>query len=275
MPRNKTINLTQIGLNKIIQEEYLDIVEEKDCFSVGLTFNTPFTSEQWNIIKKRFYFTINKNACTVYRKINNSWKGLIMALLSLAYCKHGDKIVERFWGERNTPRNKNKRKKKNKKPSDGKDGPTLKIGKHMLIDYNYGQLLDEKTKSKIKAEFARQSTVTGQDNIEKMILAYFFGPRDVLERNIREHDKEVLTEIFANLPEDDRIEEVFGPEDWRSLYVKASYEARDIQEYLVLLGDMLDLDLAKSYVGTDYSKELPHKYHATAATPKYCGLPFG
>lgn len=256
MPRAKTIDLNKIYLEKLVQKKHLDIIEKKDCLSVGLTFNTPFTDEQWSIIEKRFNFTVYRSSCTIYRNINNSWKGLVMALLSLSYCKHGDETVKRFWDSKYIPKST-------------KSKSFHSIGRNMRIDFNYEQLLDRETKSQINAGYRRKDKSIPIDKF----LEYFNEPEDIRERRANEIYNKVMTELISKLPPDNRIEEIAWPESRRSLYIKAIYEAGDIQEYIVLLNNMLDLDMAKSFVETQYSKELPHKYNVATATPKYCGSP--
>lgn len=250
MPRKKTIDSERIELKKIVQEKHLEIVEKKDCFSIELVFNAPFTDEQWDIMEKRFKFTANRRTYTISRAINNSWKGLVMALLSLAYCKHGKDVIERYWDTWNK----------------------IKKGKLMLIDFYYENLLDRETKQWIEHESMKQEPKVDIEDFMKVFNELTAMTEEEWDAKRRQEIKRIKTKIIAELPPDDRIEEVAVPKGWRALYVRAEYEERDIQGYLVLLGDMLDLDLANSYVGTEYSKEFPHTYSVKAATPKYCGL---
>lgn len=246
MPRPKTIANERIALNKIVQQKHLDIVEQKDCFLVELVFKAPFTNEQWNIIKDRFRFAIvDKTACVVSRKINNSWKGLVMALLSMAYCKHRENITDKFYATK----------------------AMVHTGSSMVIGFYYERLLDREIWKQLEAKANQQMEEVDMNRF----LDFFKESEEVHRERAKQHTRKVFSELIKKLPIDDRIEEVAGPKDWRTLYVRAEYEAIDIQDHLVLLGKMLDLDMKKSCIDTFYSENLPHTYSAKAAEPKYCG----
>lgn len=250
MTQGKTINSSKIALNKLVQQGSLNTIEYYDCFFVELFFKAPFKDEQWDIIENRFQFVALKSACRIGRGIKNSWKGLIMALLSLTYSKYGNETVKQFLQAQ----------------------AKSQIGRKMALHFYYEQLLDDKTQSLIEAEVIRLS---GALDLTKMsgdeFLKIIKQPKE--ERIAEQHKstQEARTRVIASLPPDGRIEEIAGPKDWCSLYVRARYEAKDIQEYLILLSQMLDLDMKKSYVETAYSKNLPHTYEVKAAKPKYCG----
>ena len=88
MPRKKTIDTDEIKLEKIDKQ----IVEVKDCLQVKIQLNEPFSDEIWNVLQDFYRFQIDKASMTLTRDIKNSWKGLVMMLLSLAYCKYGRKV---------------------------------------------------------------------------------------------------------------------------------------------------------------------------------------
>ena len=90
MPREKTINKKQIELKNIDQT----IIENKDCLQVNLCFTdiNVFTPKERTIMRSCFGCNVNDN--TIVLKTKNSWKGLVMFFLSLAYMKYKEELED-------------------------------------------------------------------------------------------------------------------------------------------------------------------------------------
>lgn len=94
MPRKKTINTDLIKLISIDQS----IIERKDCLGVNLCFKDAdvFSLEEWRIIFYHFKCSVVGDY-TITLRTRNSWKGLIMFFLSLAYMKYKGEIEDALW----------------------------------------------------------------------------------------------------------------------------------------------------------------------------------
>ena len=83
MPRKKLIDEENIKFEKIDT----DIIERKNCLWVKLVFNTPMGQRQLHTMRTFYKITTDETGLTADRGIKNSWKGVVMLLLSLVYCR--------------------------------------------------------------------------------------------------------------------------------------------------------------------------------------------
>lgn len=83
MPRKKTIDCNEIRLEKIDKTT----VEIKSCLGASLIFQQPFTPKQWHTLNSYFKCETVESENKVSIKTGNSWKGLVMFLLSVAYLR--------------------------------------------------------------------------------------------------------------------------------------------------------------------------------------------
>lgn len=67
----------------------MDIMEKKNCLGVKLVFNTPLEERYWHAMRTFYKINVGATGQTATRSLKNSWKGLVMLLLSLVYCKLG------------------------------------------------------------------------------------------------------------------------------------------------------------------------------------------
>lgn len=88
MPRKKLIDTNEIKIEKIDK----DIVEKKDCLQVKLVFNKPLSEENMKVMREYFKISIASDNKTITRAVKNSWKGLVMLMLSLTFSKYRDEI---------------------------------------------------------------------------------------------------------------------------------------------------------------------------------------
>lgn len=92
MPRKKTIDYNEIRLEKID----INTVEIKSCLGANLIFQEPFTPKQWHTLNSYFKCGTVESENKVTIKTGNSWKGLVMFLLSVAYCRFNMKFPGRL-----------------------------------------------------------------------------------------------------------------------------------------------------------------------------------
>lgn len=89
MPRKKLIDQDKIKWGKIESAT----IENKNCLQAELLLQEPLTPMQAHTLKSYCKFTVGKDLQQITVNTKNSWKGLIMACLSIAYCKYGIKIT--------------------------------------------------------------------------------------------------------------------------------------------------------------------------------------
>lgn len=94
MPKKKTIDTEVIKLKSIDQS----VIERKDCLEVNLCFKDTkvFSPDEWKIIFNHFKCSVVEDN-TIALQTRNSWKGLVMFFLSLAYMKYKDTIEDTLW----------------------------------------------------------------------------------------------------------------------------------------------------------------------------------
>jgi len=237
MPRPKTIDANKIRLEKIDAE----IVEVKNCLGVELLFQSAFAPEQIQVLKNFYGFQVSSNGQMLSRAVKNSWKGLVMLLVSVAYCKFQDKVVAQIWNCTNHKK--------------------IKSMWRLRVDFDYTAFLD----SAEIAELQRQSLValSQEDIIEA------FSDREAHKAKIKLEQEQRFKNLLRNRPPDFNFENVAAPETWTPCYMSGRYTPIDIEIHLKQFTNLLGIDGKKSVVTTDFAKQLPHKYSIYPA--KYRG----
>lgn len=92
MPRKKLIDEGKIKWGKIDTAT----IKEKNCLQAELHLQEPLTPLQAHTLQSFCKFTVGENRQQISFDIRNSWKGLIMACLSIAYCIYGRSIIYRM-----------------------------------------------------------------------------------------------------------------------------------------------------------------------------------
>ena len=81
MPRKKTIDSENIRLSGISE----DVIERKNCLQANLVFKEPLSPICWHLSKEYLKCSVDKRSQTISVSLKNSWKGLVVFLLSLCY----------------------------------------------------------------------------------------------------------------------------------------------------------------------------------------------
>lgn len=188
----------------------------------------------------REYFRIDTNeaAMTANRKMKNSWKGLLMLLLSLVFCKYGrDTVLTLF-----------------------KYMSSMKKYKcHMLFSWDYKVFSDEKTIQDIETKamvFLSPDEVALQFNKEI---------KDGFLNGIRQQERANRKKMLIDLPSDPTFEQIAVPPSWKACYVKGDYTPMNIEGGIMLCAKLLDLDKKNSTVTTGNCGAVPHGYMVTPA----------
>lgn len=227
MPRPKTINSNDIKLKKINAE----VIGGKNCLGVKLHFNTAFTPEQAEVLKNFYKFQVSNDGHTVTRSIRNSWKGLVMMLISISYCRYRNKVVAQWWNCAN-------RKK-------------IKATWRIRIDFNYESFLSDETLSKLQRE-----ALAAMPNVD--VKAYFLD-REAHKKRKQEQEQK-FKDLLMNRKEDSSFENVPAPDGWKALYVSYRCTDEDIETHLKIFTNLLDIDREKSIITTEFADEIPHSY---------------
>ena len=234
MPRKKLIDEENIKFEKID----LDIIEKKNCLGVKLVFNAPLGQRQLHTMQSFYRIATDKTGLTATRSIKNSWKGLVMLLLSLTYCKYGNRVLKTIM-----------------------DRPYSKGGKyksHFSISNDFTTFLDEKILSDIQAK-AMVCT------IEEMILSVLSETKEQQRRIFQQRRKERIKTSLLNLPPQPNFEQIPAPPSWKAFYLMGKYNPDYIKGDMVILAELLDLDVKNSIITTDYYKTATYKYAVTPA----------
>lgn len=230
MPRKKIIDTPIIKIKNINEE----IVEKKDCLQVNLVFNEPLSKADLNVMQEYFKISIAPDNKTITRAIKNSWKGLVMLMLSLTYCKYRDSTVKKIW-----------------------DYKYFAKDFKLRVDYDY-EFIARETKDLDNLKIKK----TGEIPVYELV--YYFSPdKQIRESYIKEREKKDAEEwenILTNLPPDNSFEQIAAPEEWGPCYVKGPYEPENIVGYLKGFCQLLGFDSNQSCVTTQYSTQLPHEY---------------
>ena len=67
-------------------------IQNNSCLGAKLRFTEGFNPKQWHTLKTYFRCAVSEDENTVIIKLNNSWKGLVMFFLSVAYMQYGCKL---------------------------------------------------------------------------------------------------------------------------------------------------------------------------------------
>lgn len=241
MPRKKTIDEERIRLEKIDAK----VAEVKNCLGVELIFNSTFTAEEIEVLKKFYHFQVSSSGQMLSRPIKNSWKGLVMMLVSVAYCRYQDKVVAQIW---NCSHHKKIRSRWN-----------------LHIDFNYTAFLSADELKELQQE---SQVIFQKEEIIKAIASYF-QDREAHKAKSKARQEQKLKELLKKRPPDPNFENVPAPTTWPPCYMSGKYEPKDIETHLKMFTNLLDIDAKESVIITDYAKQTPHKYEVVPA--KYLG----
>lgn len=217
-----------------------EIIENKNCLGVKLVFNTPLSQRQWHTMRTYFKFDTIEAEQTATRKIKNSWKGLIMLLLSLIYCKYGKSTVAKL-----IRRN---------------DFAGKKYKSRLASFWNYTDFMDSDKKNKLLLE-ATESCSSDDD------IVLFFNKetrKGFLEKRKQEEEAKFKA-LLLELPPDSTFEQIAVPPSWKPCYIKTEYTPRSIEGNMMVLAKLLDLDEKKSIIATEYYKEIPYDFAISPA----------
>lgn len=213
MPRPKTINSNDIELKKVNAE----VIGQKNCLGVKLHFNTAFTPEQIEILKDFYMFQVSDDGHILTRSIRNSWKGLVMMLVSIYYCRYRDSVVSQWWNCTN-------RKK-------------IKATWRIQIDFNYESFLSDETLSKLQRE-----ALAAMPNVD--VKAYFLD-KEAHKKKWCQEQEQKFKDLLMNRKEDSSFENVPAPAGWKALYVSYRCADEDIETHLKMFANLLDIDREK------------------------------
>ena len=168
MPRKKLIDEDNIRFEKID----LDIIEKKNCLGVKLVFNAPWEPRQLHTMRTFYKIATDETGLTAIRSIRNSWKGLVMLLLSLTYCKYGTRIIRTIL-----------------------DSPYSKGGKYksyLPINDDFTTFLDDKILSDIQNE---AMICTQEEMILSILAETKEQQRDIFKQRRKERTKKALIKL--------------------------------------------------------------------------------
>ena len=92
MPRKKMIDTDSIRLEKVDDE----IIGKKNCLQAELSLKEQLTPLNVHTLRTYYKFVVADDRKRVSFSLRNSWKGLIMACLSIAYCKYEKSIIKKM-----------------------------------------------------------------------------------------------------------------------------------------------------------------------------------
>lgn len=241
MPRKKTIDEERIRLEKIDMK----VVEVKNCLGVELFFKSAFTAGEIEVLKKFYHFQVSDNGQKLSRSIKNSWKGLVMMLVSVAYCRYQDKVVAQIM-------NYGHHKK-------------IKSQWNLHVDFDYTVFLSADELKKMQRE--SQATYEEEEIIEA--IASYFQDREAHKAKSKAKQEQKLKELLKKRSPDPNFENVPAPTTWPPCYMSGKYEPKDIETHLKMFTNLLNIDARESVIITDYAKQTSHKYEVVLA--KYLG----
>lgn len=269
MPRKKNIELGKISISKLTNT----MVEENDCLGVNLVFNNPFTDEQCEVLRNRYKMSVNDTGTELSREVNNSWKGLVMMLLTLSYFKSKQRVLVDISSY--SEQWKYKRAHMQIKNTHRKD----RVGRWSLsVVPCYYQLIPEPERTKLhnkyalikygtdeymkalelpngKAILTKRKEMEREENYKKEIVK--------ISKEQATHYKELLNSgDLEQIRREQFIEQIPGPPNMKPLYVTGRFEADSIIGSIDVFALMLDIDKKKSIIRTEPSKPetLPHTY---------------
>lgn len=236
MPRPKTINSNDIELKKINAE----VIGQKNCLGVKLHFNTAFTPEQVEVLRDFYMFQVSNDGHVLTRSIRNSWKGLVMMLISISYCRYRDKVVAQWLKFANQKK--------------------IKATWEMRMDFYYEFFPSDDTISKLQRE-----VLETMPNVD--IKAYFLD-REAHEKKWRQEQEQRFKDLLREQEADPSFENVPAPDEWKALYVSYGYTDENIETHLKMFTNLLDMDAKESIITTEFVKESPRTYASYPAVYK-------
>lgn len=260
MPRKRIIDQDDIKIEYLIQEKYLDVIQKKDCLGITLALNHPF---KYNVkfMNPNDTITINPNNI-ITRPINNSWKGLVMFFLALAYLNLGKDFYMEYA----------KSMSYSYKIKNGKKVGKKRQNFNLRIELSYVELMDvDKRNEYIMEAMSKSGRISD-------VIELFQKDSEASKQQLKDKRNAYLKEKFKTLPPDDKIEEISVaaapvPVELQKIYVSGIwpqmgiYEPLNIQSYLQFFVDILDIDLKLSTIRTQDSPQLPHIYKKFPAKP--------
>lgn len=234
------INQTDIKMKHLLQEKHLDILKYKKCLGASLVFNQSMTLFQRNNQGKfaRIRIHLGHPAIATF---NNSWKGLVMFLISVAALNYDKAFYSKYL-----------------------DMHELRPDFKLRIDTIYSAL-NNKTDDYVREAYLEYSKV----RVDHFMESLFRMTPD--EKNtfwnqwrfVNDFKMMVfLKKKFESLPIDDKIEEVPVITTKRKIYVTdiadVKYEDRNVQSYIDFFVEMLDINLELSTVKTQFAPKQPY-----------------
>lgn len=219
MPRKKMIDQDMIPLKNIDQL----IIEGKDCLGVKLVFTEPFPATQGEIVRSQFMCELDKDNITLSRNVKNSWKGLIMLLVSLSFCKYGNKAFGMILST----------------PSQCKPRRTLPL--KIRSDYEIFLSEDEQSEWRWKA----------QPRMDSHDLMNWVQKNQAHEEYVKNRPKIVeqsLRKLYAEREPDPTFENLVLPEYCHPHYIAGTYQPENIESCLAIFSLILALDTKNSAV---------------------------
>lgn len=236
MPRPRTIDSSDIELKKID----VGVIGLKNCLGVKLHFNTAFTPEQIEILKDFYMFQVSNDGHTLTRSIRNSWKGLVMMLVSISYCRYRDTVVAQWLKCANQKK--------------------IKATWRVRIDFNYESFLSDDTISKLHME-----ALEAMPNVD--VKAYFLD-REAHKKKWCQEQEQKFKDLLRKRKEDSGFENVPAPDGWKALYVSYGCTDKNIETHLKMFANLLDIDREKSIITAEFADEIPHSYTINPAVYK-------
>ena len=236
MPRKKMVNQNMIPLKNMDQS----IIERKNCLGVKLMFTEPFSATQGEIVRSQFKCALDKENITLTRNVKNSWKGLIMLLVTLSFCKYGNKAFGMILDA----------------PSQCK--PRRTLPPKISSDYEIFLSEDEQSELRWKA----------QPRMDSHDLMNWVQKNQAHEEYVKNRPQKVeqnLRRLYAQREPDPTFENLVLPEYCRPHYIAGTYHPEDIESCLAIFSRVLALDTEKSVVNTVFSNNSSHVYASRPA----------
>lgn len=242
MPRPKMINTNNIRLEKINAE----VIEKKSCLGVELIFDTAFTTGQINDLVGFYKFQVSNNGHTLSRSVQNSWKGLVTMLVSVAYCRYRDKLLAQI-----------------KKCNDEKK---IKPRWNLLVHFDYSYFLGIYHSSELHDLQLEAIPMIPND---KEAIGQFFQDRETYRAKLNIGGEQKLKDLLSKRSPDQMFQNVPAPKTWKPCYMSAGYRPKDIEIHLKMFANLLNIDRKNSIITTNFASQIPQKYKDYPA--KYLG----
>lgn len=216
------------------------IIEGKDCLGVKLVFTEPFPATQGEIVRSQFMCELDKDNITLSRNVKNSWKGLIMLLVSLSFCKYGNKAFGMILSA----------------PYQCKPRRNLPL----RISPYYELFLSEDEQSELRWK--------AQPKMDSYDFWNWVQKNQAYEEYVKNRPKKMegnLRRLYAEREPDPTFENVVVPEYCHPHYIAGRYQPENIESCLAIFSKVLDLAIKKSAVKTAFSDVLPHEYESRPA----------